>query len=171
MNGVMADSVSAGSSQREAMVMWAPIVTWPSAARATAGAPAASAPRTSAASGRVRRLIRPSSFGAALAGFPPTTLQWRRFTSLVRREGRDTRDVRIEDPDACLHARSRGVPDAALARDRQLGLVGDLRRGIEGERPGLRVEADERAALTAVTDPDVVVAIGPHIIRLRVRHR
>src|SRR5262247_1918074 len=35
MNGVMADSVSSGSSQRGASVTWAAMLTWPSGAAAT----------------------------------------------------------------------------------------------------------------------------------------
>src|SRR2546427_9241027 len=67
MNGVMADSVSPGSSQRGARVTWTAHTIWPSGPAAPGSAPSAvltgagkvqiESSRTSALSGRVSRLI------------------------------------------------------------------------------------------------------------------
>src|SRR5713226_6775277 len=67
MNGVMADSVSPGSSQRGARVTWTAHTIWPSGPAAAGSAPSAvrtgagkvqiESSRTSAPSGRVSQVI------------------------------------------------------------------------------------------------------------------
>src|SRR6185369_12835793 len=67
--------------------------------------------------------------------------------------------------------RPRRVPDGAVASDGELRLIGDLRRRVVRELLGLRIEADERAALAAVADPDHVLPIRPDVVGLGEGHR
>src|SRR5712692_7533201 len=114
--------------------MCTPIVICPSVA--TAGAAAASEASASSSAASRRR-------GA-------TAL-------LIRGQRGHGPRVGIQHADGGFEARARRVPDGAVARDGQLGLVGDLRRRVVRELLALRLEADQRAALAAVADPDVVV--------------
>src|SRR5262245_11919106 len=96
-----------------------------------------------------------------------------RFTrrSVVGPECRDPGHVRIQHAGRRLGRRARRVPHGPVARDRELRLIGDLRRRVVRELLRFRVEADQGAALAAVADPDLVLTIRPDIVRLGERHR
>src|SRR5688572_1599900 len=86
---------------------------------------------------------------------------------VVRAQGRDLRDVRIEHADSGLGARARAVPGGAVARDLDLGLVGYLRCRVIAELALPRVEADRGAALAVVAEPDVALVIRLRVVRTR----
>src|SRR5438876_4337468 len=78
--------------------------------------------------------------------------------------------VGVQHADGCLQRRPRRVPDGAVARDGELGLICDLRGGVVRELLRALIETDQRSSLTSVTDPDGVLAVCPHVVRLRERH-
>src|SRR5438093_216955 len=98
-------------------------------------------------------------------------LVWRGGRSVVGPERRDLGDVRIENAGRRPGRRARRVPHGPVAGDRELRLVGDLRRRVVRELLRLRFEADQGAALPAVADPDPILAIRPHVVGLGERHR
>lgn len=97
----------------------------------------------------------------------------RRIVQVVRPERGDPVHVRVHHADRRrVDAPARRIPDGAVPRDLDLGRVGvELRLRVEGERPVTRVEpADGGRAVRRrrVGEPDIVLGIGGHVVRLRI---
>src|SRR5450759_2030401 len=94
-----------------------------------------------------------SDSGGALRGIGVVTPL--SCASVLCLEGRHLRHVGIEHTDCAFGRRTRIVPDGTLTRDLDFRQVAALNGRIEGERLRLWIEADQRAAHSTITNPDV----------------